>query len=1184
MAVRRVAHVKFAPCLVLFFAGATSLWPQSFNATLQGTIVDSTGAVVADAPVSLVNEATNVSHTTRSNERGRYFFSPLSPGVYRLSVEVAGFKAFVRSAMELQVQQQATVDVQLSPGDLLTKIEVSGEAPRLETANATLGRVIENRYLLDMPGMRKALELAFLAPGVAGIRPDTRFGQLGSTGTNFVSGGSRNSTADILVDGVTSTVHEPNGGVTQYRAPLSSETVQEFKVDTNSFSAEFGNTAGTVVNMVTRSGTNQLHGSLFHFHRNSAFKANDFFSNRVGKALPAFRLNQFGGAIGGPVWIPYLYNGRNRTFFFFHHEGTKTATAASMTATVPTELERAGDFSQSFDARGRLIRIYDPFSIHKNPTTNRSVRDPFPGNAIPVNRMDRVAVKAASYYPQPTGPGVGYTHQNNFFNSGTNIANSYQETIKLDHHLTDRSRLSIRYSRLPGSTLPANLWGNFMYPLNLFWYNNKEQGAAADYTHTLTPSTVLTVRWGLVRFGPAKAGFGFTADYWYFNDPDKWPYWTTQNPWPQLFGFQGPLPIENAPQFAPEGYTAVGPQRGSGGRWAQDMNHVTASLSRSAGIAVIKLGVDARFQRNNWWQPGRATAGFSFGRITTTLDPLVPDSLQGNGFASMLLGWGTSGSREDAAVSGYSCAADQGYSFYVTNDIRVTPRLTLNLGLRYELDVPFTDRWNRLGWLDLNARLPLTAPGLSDLRGGVVFTDSQHRRTFDMEKNNVAPRFGWAYKVLPRVVVRGGYGIYYGISTTDVRKFLGPGFGARTPWLTSLDSGFTRYASLTYPFADGITPAPGRSLGLATNVGGSVTNADVRSWGVKPYYQQWSLAVQRELPANSVVEVAYIGNRGVHLQYGGSERDLNRLDPQYYVLGDKLRESVSNPFYGLVEDPTSALSKPQITRLQLLRPYPQFTQLIGYTGPPKANSVYHAAQIKFTKRFSHGLAASAHYTFSKLIDDNSDLGNLGWLGGATSQQAISNLRLERSLSIFDFPHRAVIDFAYALPLGRGRTIGNSWNRWIDAVLGAWQVNGIVLFQSGAVLQPGLSGGVLPDSTQRPNLLSDPKRPGSVVDRLGGYLNADAFSRPAPYTLGNAPRTLTSPRAPLSKNTDLSLFKNLYLTRDRRVYLQIRGEAFNATNTPVFGAPNVNWGSTAFGIIGSQANSPRELQVSAKIYF
>ncbi|MGH9628839.1 MAG: carboxypeptidase regulatory-like domain-containing protein, partial [Bryobacteraceae bacterium] len=480
--------------LLLAFWAPALLTAQSFTASLQGVVQDTSGAMIPNAQVTLENEATNVRQTTTTNENGRYVLASLSPGSYRLSVETPGFQTSVRTGMVLQVQQQATVDIVMTPGEVNTSITISGEAPRLDATTATLGRVVENASVLSMPlGSRNTLDLAILTPGVSG--------STGFTGTNFVSNGTRNSQSDVLIDGTTVAVQEQNGGVTDAKFRPSVEVVQEMKVMTNSFSAEYGNTGGTVVTMVTRSGTNQLHGSAFEFLRNSALNSNNFFANRSGREIVPFRRNQFGGALGGPVYIPRLYDGRDRTFFFFHYEATRQSSQHTALSTVPTALEKQGNFSDTRDSAGRLITIYDPSSVHTDPQTGKLVREPFPANIIPRSRMDPVALHSMQFYPEPNLPGNPFTRVNNFFNSGARTSNDYQTTAKIDHNFTQAQRFSARYSqyRITGRT--PNLWGNWMNP-----YDDGPESpgditrnASADYTNTISPTTILNLRWGLAR-------------------------------------------------------------------------------------------------------------------------------------------------------------------------------------------------------------------------------------------------------------------------------------------------------------------------------------------------------------------------------------------------------------------------------------------------------------------------------------------------------------------------------------------------------------------------------------------------------------------------------------------------------------------------------------------------------------
>jgi hypothetical protein len=1147
---------------VLALVASAILQAQTFTASLQGTVTDSTGAIVPNARITLVNEATNVNRVKSTDSRGAYLFTLLPPGSYKMTVAMTGFQTSVRSGVVLQVQQQADVDVVLNVGDVTTTVAVEGEAPRLDAVSATLGRVVENRSVQNMPlTSRSVLDLANLAPGVVG--------SAGGTGSNFVSNGVRNSQSDVLIDGVTAAVHEQGGGATDVKFRPTVELVQEFKLQTNSFSAEYGFTGGAVVNVVTRSGTNQIHGSAFDFLRNSALNANAFFSNRAGRPIVASRRNQFGGAVGGPVYIPKLYNGRNKTFFFFHHEGTKAASQATSTQTLPTLLERSGDFTQTLDSGGRLIQIYNPFSVTRD-ASNNPVRALFPGNVIPPSMFNPVAVAAMKFYPQPNQPGLAFTHTSNFFQSGSSVSNVYQTTEKIDHNFNERQRLSGRFSHGVDTSIPPAYWGkdNFMSSNGPENNKNRTSNAALDYTHTLSPSLVASVRWGVSRqFG--RRDFA-CADKCGFS--------------PSSLNITGPWDAFNVPpQFTPEGYQAVGLNRFGLINRGEDVNHFISSVTKVSGRHTIKFGGEARLYRLNYAQPGVNDVNFAFSRQITSQSPTVANSLQGNGVASFLLGWGTGDDQSDAAASW----AYQSYAGFYQHDIQLKSHVTVNVGLRYELPVPEKERYNRASWFNPVIKSPLNVPAYPNLRGGIEFAlnGNDYRSPHDTDKNNWAPRIGIAWQFRPKMVMRAGYGIYYGLTRAQISSPLGPGFRVGTSWSSSIDGNVTLYAPLNAPFKDGLNAPPGSKFGLLTNVGVGTGLSPIRDWDTSPYFQQWSYSIERELPGNSVVEAAYSGSRGVHLGFD-TMTNQQRISQSNYSYGAQLNNLVPNPFYGIITDPlATTLNKPTVQLIQLLYPYPQFTSVGAWPAPPIADSFYGAVQLKYTKRYSHGLNVSAHYTFSKMLDNNS-LASSGqsFLGGATPIQHYDNTRLEWAVSVRDITHRAVMDFAYELPIGKGKLVGTGWSRPVDMALGGWQVNGIILMQSGFPLVPNLQSGVLPGATQRPNLLFEPGLPGTVQDRLDNYLNPSAFSRPASYTFGTAPRTMPRTRGPGLKNVDMSIFKNVHFDRDRGRWLEIRGEAFNVSNTPMFSDPNVTVGSSAFGTITAVQNSARVLQVALKLNF
>jgi hypothetical protein len=1142
---------------------------QSFTASIRGVVTDNSKSAIPGAKVTVTNVNRNTSQTAVTDGSGRYVITALPPGEYKLAIEASGFARYERSAFQLEVQQQATMDAELSVGTVATAVDVESSAPLLNTTSATLGQVVENKFILSLPLVdRTPLTLVELTPGVtpSNLNPG------GQANTNFTANGTRNSTADVLLDGVSVANVEQNSGITNLEYQPSVDAVQEFKVQTNFFSAEFGNTGGAVVNVITKSGTNDLHGTVYEFHRNSALNANDWFANRAGRSIPDFKRNVFGGVVGGPVKIPGLYNGTDKTFFFYDYEGTRRSEATTRTMTVPTALQRMGDFSDTRNSSGQLITVYNPYDTYKD-ATGKTLRRPFTGNIIPTSMLDPIALNVMKYYPDPTSEGLPFTHANNFFAQGVSVNESDQMDIKLDHNISEKTRFMSRYSVNWGSTTPPLLLGNLADNSTNGDSSSRTQSFVFDLTRMQSPTTIFQLRWGLLRqranTNPKSLGFDQTS----LGLPDV--YLTSG--------------VKMFPTFTPEGYQELG-QVGYGYiARGDEMNDVTGSMTKIIGGHNLKTGVEARFLLLNYFQPGYPQGHLSYNRSITMMDPNSANSLQGDGIASMLVGWGTGG---DYHIDPPSASASKYMGFYVQDDWKIARRLTLNLGLRYDFDLPRTERYNRYSWFDLNAPSPLAGqvPGYPDLRGQYKFADNNTRSPVDPDFNNFQPRVGFAYEVNSKTSIRGGYGIFYTLSRATIKGHTGAGFTTNSSPEWSRDGNLTRYATPENPYPNGLTLPPGNSQGAATFLGLGV-GTETRP-NQNPQYQQWNFSIQRALPGSSVVQINYTGGKGTHLYFGGGTENQNRLNPDYWSLGrTALNEKVENPFYGIITDPRSRLSEPTVTLNTLLRPYPQYTGVSGST-PSIGNSIYHGVQIQYEKRFAKGLSALAHYTFSKLIDDASfSAGNVAWLGGVTDVQNPFNLRLERAVSAMDITHRLVMGASYQLPFGRGKAFGSGWSKPVDALLGGWEVNTLVTFSSGFPLNSGsqyrespLQNGVLWEGTQRPNLAGDPSMPGSVESKMNNYVNAAMFSRPAPDTFGNMPRTISTYRSPALKNADAAVFKNIQLTEQK--YIQLRLEGFNITNTPTFATPHLQYGASNFGVIDRYAGGrgPRQIQVAAKFYF
>jgi hypothetical protein len=1138
--------------VTLVLLSANLAFAQSFTATVRGTAKDSSGSAVPHAAVTITNTDRGTSQTTVADGEGRFVISALQPGEYVLTVEVAGFSKFSSGRFTLSVQQQATVDARLELGEVSETVEVSAAATGLNTTIANLGQVIDNKTIVSLPNLqRNPMAFTYLTPGVVGSG-----GRAGDSNTNFVANGSRNSTSDVLLDGVTVVTVEQNSGVTDLKYSPAVDAVQEFKVQTNFFSAEFGQTGGAVVNMITKSGTNRFDGTAYYFLRHSALNANSWFSNRAKQTLPYSRRDQGGGVLGGPVI-------RNKTFFFAMYEHSQEKSPLTSTRTVPSLLERQGKFSQTKNASGQVVTIYNPFDTFVNAQGNIE-RRPFPGNVIPTSMMDPIALQALAYFPLPNVESTSITGTNNWFGQGLSDSINRQMSLRLDHNLSDRSRLNGRYSYGPYKTTPPNLFDDLApaFPLN----NGPIVGSVHSFVTEFTKTQSATSLWS-VRYGLTYAAFT--------RDPME-TFDLTELGLPGYMKDQATFAV--FPRFAPDGYSPIGTEGWLKMDRQEGVHHVSGSYTRVMGGHNLKAGAETRWNFLDYAQPGYPSGQFTFGRGVTCRDRFSCTGSEGNGVAAMLLGWPTGGDFHiDPKVytrSGY-------WGFYVHDDWRIVPKLTLNLGLRYDYDVPRWELQDRQSYWDLEAQSPIQVPGY-DTRGVIRFVDGDNRSPFAGDMNNVQPRIGFAYALNDKTSIRGAYGLFFTLSRATVFGHTGGAFNVNSTPTFTLDSNATRYATLANPYPDGMLLPPGREQGDSTFIGlgaGTILPSNNRN----PEYHSWNMSVQREIGWSSILEANYTGSRGTHLFLPITT--LTPLDPQYWPMGrTALNAAVPNPFYGQITDPrATALNGPTVQQFRLLRPMPQFNGAnVATSEPPIGDSYYHALQMKWDKRFSRGFSFLAHYTWSKMIDNGSHAsGNVSWLGGSTSIQNIWDLDAERALSAHDVAHRVALSGIWQLPFGRERTWGSNWNRGLDLVLGGWSISGVFSRQSGMPLAVTQSGGSIWDGTQRPDLIGDPRTSGSIQERLNNYFNAAAFSQPAADVPGTAPRTL-SYRAPAIQIFDAVLMKEIPIQAEQR--LEIRIEAQNILNHPVFGDPNTSFGSTSFGQISTVKVGARQMMLGLKYRF
>jgi hypothetical protein len=1188
---------------------ASLAWAQLYSGSVVGVVTDPSSAVIPGTVVSLVDEGKGFKFSAQTDSSGRYLIRGVPPGTYDVSATSQGFQSQTRSGVKIDVNQNVTVDFSLQLSSSSQAVTVQAETAELSTVDAVTGQVLDRKFINDLPNInRSVMDLTYLTPGIVSARNGYHSGDV-----NFVANGSRNATSDVLIDGTSVTNYEQNSGTLVAAYTPSPDAVEEFKVQTSNFSAEFGFSSSTVINMVTRSGTNQLHGSAYDYLRNQVLDANNFFANSAGDPLPGLRRNNFGGTFGGPIK-------KNKTFFFVDYDGTREVTQSTGATAVPTALERTGDFRElcgyqggTFDSSGRCSsdpgQLWDPYVAGYDPDLGGAVRTQFipfnnmttymsPGNPNldgtgyqvaqrPGNLIDPVSYKLMQYFPLPNF-NVGtdsYDPTLNWRGSGPNTASNDQYDIKVDHRFSDKSALSAKWSQQFSNSHGWNQYGNIADPNTSGTSPGHAYAFAINQTYTFTPKLLLSLSYGWTRqWGLTQ---GIISDY-----PDLDPVKLLGLP--EYMNLSGVKALPNI---------VIGDSYGSqlGGQpWSYylsgiDTHQFQGTLSWIKGSHEFKFGAEGRVHRINSANPGPTGGQFNYDLSTTSQNPNYDETSGGDAFASFMTGFGTPNTGGEYEVANWVSTQNFQYSAYFQDNWKVSRKLTVNLGLRYDVSLPRTERYDRMEWVDPDVVSPLKVPGLGTLHGGEIFAGPNDRTVYDIDATNFQPRIGFAWQPLSKTVIRGGYGIFY--STTKAGA-AGPGawgyqgYVKDTPWITTYNNdGSTPWGRLADPWpVTGPSAPPGNTLGLLNDVGGYDAWGPVRGINKTPYEQTWSFGIQRELPWGMVLEGTYVGKKGTHL-YFGNAGNLNTLGPWVEKLskdqvGD-LFTYVPNPFYGIITDSNAPLSAPEVQAYQLQLPHPQFG-LLGGDGPPYANSTYHAAQVRWEKRFSQGLQFLFTYVFSKSIDDSSATdGNIDWRGDAKGRlQNPNNYAAEKAISPYDSTHVFQFSHVYELPFGKGKPIGYDWNAVVNGFLGGWQFNGIWSVITGRPFTLGLNGGhSLPTyGGQGPNLIGTPEKASSdILDQY--FANPEVFVKPDRYTISNGPRTVPWVRKPGQVNATLSLFKEFSLSKIHEgMRLQYRIEALNAFNHPQFSGPNTTVGSSRFGKISSQANSPREVQMALRLYF
>ena len=1134
--------MRLACTLIIFSA---MVWAQSFQGSLRGRVVDPRDSVVPVAKITLVDEATSVTRATVSNDQGEFSFPAVTPGTYTVQAEAPGFKQLAQRGVVVSTQTAINVDLKLEIGQVTETINVTEAAPLLEVADASTGQVLDRDKLEDLPNLgRNPFILSRLTQTVVWVgnpKFDRMQDQSGSSQISIAGGpvGANNYT----LDGISITDSTNRATIIP-----AQEAVQEVKVQANTYDAEMGRTGGGVFNTTLRSGTNRLHGSAFGLIRETDWLANNFFANRAGQAIPDQPFKNYGDSLGGPVWIPKVYDGRNKTFFFITTEGYRQFDAASSTMPVPTALERTGDFSQSKAAAPAtgLQTIYDPMST--NLTTG--ARTAFAGNVIPQSRLSPIGLNIASYYPDPTAVATAYS-ANNFTSTVRAFNRADQGTFKVDHQLFSFLKLSGSYLHY-GSQEPGNRWfPNQAATPNQGVIYRKTDATQANATVTLSPTTILSVRFGYNRFPnftpPVSKGFKLTT----LGFPAAVDALTPSYP--------------SFPSITMGDLTSFG-----GGTTSQSVYYSSsfnASVTKFMGKHSLKAGIDWRAIHVDAIT-SQGPSSFGFTGAFTSQTPLKSVNGTGSALATMLLGYPSSGS----IALGTNFFNMVHYSaFFIEDDIRVTPKLTLNLGFRGEHETNPSDANNKFQIdADLTATNPLQAsvPSLV-LKGtfryaGVGGNPDHAGNPYTMK---LGPRFGFAYSLDSKTVIRGGFGIFWIPQSFSPQNAAGYSFS--TSMTTSTNSNYTPNLTLANPYPNGLTQPVGNSLGALTNVGSTLAAVDPgnRSPG---YVEQMSLDGQRQVTKSTVVSGGYIGSHTLEQPFTLA---LNELNPANYALGTSaLGKTVANPFFGIAPNTTSLGSSSTISQSTLLTPYPEYTSVS--LSSPMGRSVYYAFYGKVNQRISNGLTLLATYTWSR---------NMTLTAPQTYYQSIVAQGWGRAST--DRPNNFSMAITYNLPFGKGKKFLSS-NRFLDLVVGGWTMNTTSLISSGSPLsisQNNASTGC-DGCSQRPNATGvDPATVGTVDQRIDGWLNLAAFSQVSAYNFGNVSSTLPI-YGPGMFNFDASMFKTF--TIKEKFKAQFRAEALNATNTVLFASPsnlNINAGST-FATVTSQTNYPRLIQLGFRFTF
>ncbi len=1174
-------HSKVAISLLL--PAALSVFGQEYRATLSGDVTDPTGASVAGAKVIARSVERNVPYEGVTNSTGRYVIQFLLPGSYTVTVEQPGFKKYLREGLVLLASDKAVADVKLEVGATADSVTVTGDVSALQTESATRQATIENKILEQVPsGGRNIYALEYNEPGV--LKTSTYWGSMelyafGNVNGVAISGGKQGENETVL-DGVTNT--KSDRGVAF--VPNIAAT-QEFTIQTNSYDAQFGRVGGGVMMINLKSGANQLHGQLYEFFKNDKFRTGEWNDNANGLEKTPFKNNTFGFEVDGPVFIPKVYDGRNKMFFMLSLEGLREHNPGSPVGTnLPQPAQLTGDFSKLNNGTS-AVSIYDPLTTTLGADGKTYSRTVFPGNIIPSSRINPVAAKAASFYPAPNRPGVGAMLTSNY-EKLLPSTNAYDSWLgKMDYVFNEKSRVSFHYGQTPWLNYSKLVWGNNAAEPSTEWPSTRiPRTWAADWTYTVTPAMVFNLRAGLGRYeGQGGNTFGNNFD-------------------PTTLGFPSALVSQFRrsvyPRFNIDGYSPIG-SSGVYNYSTQDVYSLQPNMSWSRGRHLLKFGAEFRRYNDTSTNPGLASGQYNFTSQWTQANPFQADANSGNGFATFLLGYPTGGNVDNNVSPAFR---SHYYALFVQDDFKVSPKLTLNLGLRWDYETPRTERHNQMiGGFAFNQASPIAAAvkaadGASacpacaaGLTGGLLYAGSSGLSSyaFEPKKADFQPRIGAAYRFSDKLVFRGGYALsYLGQNSNGPQT----GYSQSTSLVSSLDGNQKPAVTLSDPYPASIFPTGllkpvGSGNGLSTNLGSSVS-FQYRDRAL-PYSQQYSAGFQYQLPGNWVVDASYVGNITKRLPVSLA---LNFIPAGVLTSlpvdqrSAYFTKAVTNPMKGLL--PGTGLNGATVPMQQLLYAYPQYSG-VTETDVPIGSQRYDGLQMKVSHRLAKGLTMTASFTASKTLQ------RLNVLNAQDANlQDILSTPLEKRLTQYDVPKQFSLIGSYDLPLGRNRTFGHDMNKWLDAVVGGWTASGAWNSHSGFPIPfpnaAPLSAGTAKWTDSQRDEYARQNGDAQFDVTNDPYFNITKFptKAQASFTLRNFPTYFPDVRTKPMNIGDVSLSKTFSLKE--RMKLEIRADAHNVGNFPWFSKAvsyTNNVTSSQFGFLeNDEENEQRIIVFVAKIVF